>query len=93
VADTGLPYTPVEAVRGGDKEQNAATMRSLFQGEPGPVRDMVLLNSAGVLLVGDLVATIREGVQLAAEIIDSGAALDKLDRFVELTQRLGGDSA
>jgi anthranilate phosphoribosyltransferase len=54
---------------------------------------MVLLNSAGVLLVGDLVATIREGVQLAAEIIDSGAALDKLDRFVELTQRLGGDSA
>jgi anthranilate phosphoribosyltransferase len=68
-------------------------MRSLFQGEPGPVRDMVLLNSAGVLLVGDLVATIREGVQLAAEIIDSGAALDKLDRFVELTQRLGGDSA
>ena len=93
VSDTGLPYTPVEAVRGGDKEQNAATMRSLFQGEPGPVRDMVLLNSAGVLLVGDLVATIREGVQLAAEIIDSGAALDKLDRFVELTQRLGGDSA
>ena len=93
VSDTGLPYTPVEAVRGGDKEQNAATMRRLFQGEPGPVRDMVLLNSAGVLLVGDLVATIREGVQLAAEIIDSGAALDKLDRFVELTQRLGGDSA
>ena len=93
VSDTGLPYTPVEAVRGGDKEQNAATMRRLFQGEQGPVRDMVLLNSAGVLLVGDLVATIREGVQLAAEIIDSGAALDKLDRFVELTQRLGGDSA
>ena len=93
VSDTGLPHTPVEAVRGGDKEQNAATMRRVFQGESGPVRDMVLLNSAGVLLVGDLVATIREGVELAAEIIDSGAALDKLDRFVELTQRLGGDSA
>ena len=77
VSDTGLPHTPVEAVRGGDKEQNAATMRRVFQGEPGSVRDMVLLNSAGVLLVGDLVATIREGVELAAEIIDSGAALDK----------------
>ena len=93
VADTGLPHTPVEAVRGGDKEQNAATMRRLFQGETGPVRDMVLLNSAGVLLVGDLVATIREGVGLAAELIDSGAALDKLDRFVELTQHLGQNGA
>ena len=93
VADTGLPNTPVEAVRGGDKEQNAATMRRLFQGETGPVRDIVLLNSAGVLLVGDLVATIREGVELAAELIDSGAALDKLDRFVELTQHLGQNGA
>ena len=93
VADTGLPHTPVEAVRGGDKEQNAATMRRLFQGEPGPVRDMVLLNSAGVLLVGDLVTNICEGVEMAARIIDSGAALNKLDQFVELTQRLGGDSA
>ena len=93
VADTGLPNTPVEAVRGGDKEQNAATMRRLFQGEPGPVRDMVLLNSAGVLLVGNLVTNIREGVEMAARIIDSGAALNKLDQFVELTQRLGGDSA
>ena len=93
VSDTGLPHTPVEAVRGGDKEQNAATMRRVFQGEPGPVRDMVLLNSAGVLLVGDLVATIREGVELAAEIIDSGAALDKLDKFVGLTQLLGQNGA
>ena len=93
VADTGLPHTPVEAVRGGDKEENAATMRRLLQGEPGPVRDMVLLNSAGVLLVGDLVTNIREGVEMAARIIDSGAALNKLDQFVELTQRLGGDSA
>ncbi len=89
VDDTGLPLTPVEAVRGGDREQNAATMRRLLQGEPGPVRDMVLLNSAGVLLVGDLVSTIREGVEMAAQIIDSGAALDKLDKFVELTQSLG----
>ena len=93
VADTGLPHTPVEAVRGGDRDQNAATMRRLLQGEPGPVRDMVLLNSAGVLLVGDLVATIREGVEMAAQIIDSGAALDKLDKFVELTQSLGPKGA
>jgi anthranilate phosphoribosyltransferase len=64
-------------------------MRRVFQGEPGPVRDIVLLNSGAVLLVGELVETIRQGVELAAQIIDDGAALAKLDQFVELTQRLG----
>ena len=89
VEDTGLPETPIEAIRGGSKEENAATMRRLFQGEQGPVRDMVLLNSAGVLMVGDKAETIRQGVEMSAGIIDSGAALAKLDQMVEVTQRLG----
>ena len=89
VEDTGLPKTPIEAIRGGSKEENAATMRRLFQGEQGPVRDMVLLNSAGVLMVGDKTETIRHGVEMSAGIIDSGAALAKLDQMVEVTQRLG----
>ena len=89
VEDTGLPETPIEAIRGGSKEENAATMRRLFQGEQGPVRDMVLLNSAGVLMVGDEAETIRQGVVMSAGIIDSGAALAKLDQMVEVTQRLG----
>ena len=87
VEDTGLPETPIEAIRGGSKEENAATMRRLFQGEQGPVRDMVLLNSAGVLMVGDKAETIRQGVEMSAGIIDSGAALAKLDQMVEVTQR------
>ncbi len=91
VEDTGLPETPIEAIRGGSKEENAATMRRLFQGEQGPVRDMVLLNSAGVLMVGDKAETIRQGVAMSAGIIDSGAAIAKLDQMIEVTQRLGQD--
>ncbi|MBQ11721.1 MAG: anthranilate phosphoribosyltransferase [Planctomyces sp.] len=89
VEDTGLPETPIEAIRGGTKEENAATMRKVFQGEQGPVRDMVLLNSAGVLMVGDKAESIRQGVEMSAGIIDSGAALAKLDQMIEVTQRLG----
>lgn len=91
--DTGLPETPIEAIQGGTKEENAATMRRVFQGEQGPVRDMVLLNSAGVLMVGDKAESIRRGVEMSAGIIDSGAALAKLDQMIEVTQRLGQPDA
>jgi anthranilate phosphoribosyltransferase len=86
VEDTGLPVTPISAIQSGTKEENAATMRRLFQGETGPVRDIVLLNSAGVLMAGDLAGTIREGIDMASGLIDSGAALSSLDRLVEVSQ-------
>ncbi len=59
--------------------------RRIFQGAKGPLRDVVLLNSAGVLLAGDLVETMSKGVQRAAQVVDSGAALGKLDALVELS--------
>ena len=90
VEETGLPRSSIEEIRGGRKEDNAATMRRIFQGEPGPVRDVVLLNSAGVLLAGDLVETMSQGVQWAAQVVDSGAALGKLDALVEVSQRYEG---
>ena len=89
IEDSGLPRTPIEAIKGGTKEENAATMRRLFQGEAGPIRDVVLLNSGAVLLVGDQVKTVRQGIELAAQTIDNGAALGKLDALVALSQRLG----
>ena len=89
VADTGLPVTPIEAVKGGDREANAKTMRELLGGAGGPVRDYVLLNSAGVFLVGDLVTNIRDGVQLAAQTLDSGAAEDCLESMIEVSQAGG----
>jgi anthranilate phosphoribosyltransferase len=89
----GLPRASLEDIRGGDREENAATMRRVFQGEKGAVRDAVLLNSGAVLVAGDKADTVRQGVKLAAEVIDSGAALRKLDALVELSQQLGRETA
>ena len=90
---TGLPQASLEDVRGGTKEENAATMRRIFQGEPGPLRNIVLLNSGAALLAADQVDSIRQGVDVAARVIDSGEALKKLDGLVELSQRLGQELA
>ena len=92
LGDTGLSKRSIEEIRGGSKEENAAAMRRLFQGETGPVRDYVLVNSAAVLLVGGLALNLREGIVLAAEVIDSGAAMEKLEGLIELSQRLGRDA-
>ena len=89
VDDTGLPKTSIDAIRGGTKEENADTMRRVLAGETGAVRDVVLVNSAGVLLAGELVGDIHQGVQRSAELIDNGSALGKLDHLVELSQSLG----
>ncbi|MGC4253120.1 MAG: anthranilate phosphoribosyltransferase [Sphingobium sp.] len=73
-ADAGLPSHPVEAIRGGSPEHNAAALRALLQGEPGPYRDAVLLNAAAALVVAGAADDVREGVEEAAETIDRGLA-------------------
>ena len=83
--DTGLGRWTVDELRGGDHEANAATMLRLLAGEGGPIRDAVLINTAGVLLAAGAAASIPEGIQTAAQAIDSGAARQKLDALVELS--------
>ena len=83
--DTGLGRWSVDDLRGGDREANAATMRRLLNGEGGPIRDAVLLNTAGVLLAAGAAGTISDGIQQAAQAIDSGAARQRLDALVELS--------
>ncbi|WP_072382015.1 anthranilate phosphoribosyltransferase [Novosphingobium sp. NDB2Meth1] len=73
-ADAGLPGAPVDALRGGDPAYNAAALRALLQGEPGPYRDAVLLNAAAALIVAGEAADWHEGVEEAAEAIDKGLA-------------------
>ncbi|WP_420143249.1 anthranilate phosphoribosyltransferase [Sphingobium sp.] len=73
-AELGLSTHPVTAIRGGDAAHNAAALRALLQGEPGPYRDAVLLNAAAALVVADHVPDLREGVEEAAETIDRGLA-------------------
>ena len=85
----GLPSASLDQIKGGSKEENAATMRRIFRGASGPLRDVVLLNSAAVLVVGGQVEDIAQGVERAARVIDDGAALAKLESLVEISQRLG----
>ena len=83
--NVGLGRWSVEDLRGGDPEANAAAMRRLLEGEGGPFRDAVLLNTAGVLLAAGTAASIPDGIQAAARSIDSGSARLKLDALVELS--------
>ena len=62
-------------------------MGMLVNGKTGPKRDAVLLNSAAGLYVSGKVESLREGVDLAREIIDSGKALEQLEKFIEVTNR------
>ena len=87
--ELGLPTVSAGDLKGGGPEENARMLRSLFQGKMGPLRDVVLLNSAGVMVAGDKAGDLKEGIGLAAEAIDSGGALKVVDRFVELSQALG----
>ena len=87
--DLGLPWASWEEIKGGGREDNARTLRCLFEGEEGPVRDVVLLNSAAVLVVGGLASDLSQGISHAREVIASGEALRRVDALVELSQRLG----
>jgi len=87
--EVGLRQASGQAVKGGSPQENAAAIRAVFGGEQGPLRDIVLLNSAAALVAADKVATLAEGVTLAAQVIDSGAAGEKLDRFIEVTVSFG----
>lgn len=87
--EVGLRQASGEAVKGGSPEENATAMRAVLGGEQGPLRDIVLLNSAAALVAADKAATLAEGVPLAAQAIDSGAAREKLDRFIEVTVSFG----
>ena len=86
LADTGLASASTEDLHGGSADENAATMRRLFQGEGGPVRDAVLLNSAAALVAADKAGSLGEGITMAANAIDSGQALARVDTMVEVSQ-------
>jgi anthranilate phosphoribosyltransferase len=82
-ADADLSLATVRDLAGGDATTNAAMVHGVLTGDPGPRRDVVLLNVAASLLIADRAGTLREGVLLAAAAIDSGrasAALDGLRR-------------
>lgn len=72
---------------GGTPEENAAITRAILQGEKGPKRSAVLLNAGAALYIGGKAETLKEGVALAAELIDSGKALETLEQLIEVSNR------
>ncbi len=86
--DCGLTRARLEDLTGGTASENAARVRRVLAGDLGPERDVVLMNTAAVLLAGDRVRTLSEGVALAREAIDNGQARAKLERLIECSQSL-----
>ena len=86
--DFGLPRAGIDDLRGGDREQNAQIIKALLEGEPGPRRDIVLMNASAALVAGGKARDLKEGVALAAQSIDSGAARAKLERLIAVSQQL-----
>ena len=83
--DAGLAPHPFDAILGGTPAENAVAFRALLDGAPGAYRDAVLLNAAAALVVADHAGTLAEGVALARESIDSGAARAKVQALARLT--------
>ena len=89
-ASLGLAPAQLSDLEGGDATENAQILRDVLSGQTGPKRDIVLLNAAAILVAAERVEDLQEGLLLAAEVIDSGAAIERLDALIEMTQRLGG---
>lgn len=88
-ADYGIPYAKPEDLVGGTGAENAEITLAIFRGEKGPKRDIVLLNAGMGMYIGGRASSLKEGVRIAAETIDSGAAMEKLREMIELTNKLG----
>ena len=70
---------------GGDPKENAQITLDILNGQKGPKRNAVVLNSAAGLYVAGVVESIKDGVKVAEDIIDSGKALKQLENFIEFT--------
>ena len=85
--DFGFAKCTKDDLKGGTPEENARITRGLLNGDKGPKRDAVLLNAGAALYIGGKADSMKEGVKLAAELIDSGKALETLDKFIEVSNR------
>lgn len=82
----GLPHAPVEAIRGGDAAHNAAALKALLMGAPGPYRDAVLFNAAATLEVAGKGSDWADRVAMAEHALDSGNAGTLLSRWIEFAR-------
>jgi anthranilate phosphoribosyltransferase len=83
--ELGVSPGAIEDLRGGDAERNAILLREVLGGAKGARRSAVLLNAGAAIAAAEVCETIRDGVRLAEQAIDSGAALERLERFILAT--------
>lgn len=84
--DCGLACTTPESLKGGESGENARIFRDILAGQKGPRRDAVLMNAAAAFTVANKAESLREGADLAANLIDNGAAAQKLHMFIEMSR-------
>ena len=85
--DFGFERCTKENLKGGTPEENAKITREILGGAKGHKRNAVLMNAGAALYIGGKAETLKDGIALAAEIIDSGKALETLDKLIEVSNR------
>ena len=85
--DFGFERCTKEDLKGGTPEENAKITREILGGAKGHKRNAVLMNAGAALYIGGKAETLKDGISLAAEIIDSGKALETLDKLIEVSNR------
>ncbi|WP_112182291.1 anthranilate phosphoribosyltransferase [Paraliobacillus zengyii] len=86
--EVGLPVYQNEELKGGDAKENAQILRDVLDGKPGAARDTVIFNAGLGIFADGKASTVQEGVDLARESIDSGAALAKLENLINYSNQI-----
>ncbi|MBU8877996.1 anthranilate phosphoribosyltransferase [Bacillus sp. FJAT-29790] len=86
--DVGLSVYNNDAIRGGDSRENSEILMKVLNGEKGAFRDTVVLNAGIGIFTGGKAGTIQQGIKIARDTIDSGAALNKLEQLIKASQSL-----
>lgn len=85
--DFNISTSSIESINGGTAKENAKIIVDIFKGKKGPERDVVILNSAAALYVGKMADSMKDGISMADELVDSGKAYRKLHEFVEFSRK------
>jgi anthranilate phosphoribosyltransferase len=86
--DFGVQRADIRSILGGDREENARIILSILNGEKGPRRDVVLMNSAAALVVAGRTDNLKDAMLIAADVIDTGGASRKLDEILCVSNSL-----
>lgn len=84
----GMTRCKLFELQGGEPDDNARIIREILKGDKGAKRDVVVLNAAAAIVASGMAEEMKEGIKLAEEAIDSGKAMEKLEKLIEITSRV-----